>query len=221
MVTVTAGGTLVCVPELEPVCQPLGAFLAMTLWAQRNLIDEGGYAALAQISQRFKRLPVEPLRRSTPSERAVAVVVLPSGLRSRIAAMRARERSARAARARYRGPFELPDAGSAVAATAALGSGAMSLVADSSGATTDPVTCVSPAVVPSTVASSRTAAGQENATPTIAVKPASSSIPIADCTACPDKFMYVAGFSSTSVPWRKSCGVATTSPPPPTRTANR
>ncbi len=31
----------------------------------------GADAALAQISQRFKRLPVEPLRRSTPSERAM------------------------------------------------------------------------------------------------------------------------------------------------------
>jgi hypothetical protein len=36
----------------------------------------GADAALAQISQRFKRLPVEPLRRSTPPERAMWLGVL-------------------------------------------------------------------------------------------------------------------------------------------------
>ena len=44
-----------------------------------GFMHEGRYGpevALAQISQRFKRLPVEPLRRSTPSERATWLGVL-------------------------------------------------------------------------------------------------------------------------------------------------
>ena len=47
----------------------------------------GADAALAQISQRFKRLPVEPLKRSTQKERATWLGVL-SGIRTRARAPR-------------------------------------------------------------------------------------------------------------------------------------
>ena len=58
-----------------------------------GFMHEGRYgadAALAQISQRFKRLPVEPLRRSTQAERAMWLGVL-SGVRARAGAAAAKD----------------------------------------------------------------------------------------------------------------------------------
>ena len=61
--------------------------------SQGGFMHEGLYgadAALAQISQRFKRLPVEPLRRSTATERAMWL--------GRASGVRARARAAPSAR---------------------------------------------------------------------------------------------------------------------------